>query len=102
MLRITRSQFRKLLLICVVTVILLAGHWAEARVMEEWVLRYDGEGNVDDAKALTLDSFGNIFVTGRSWSDTSLSDYATIKYFDPGSGITEEKVESTLISSSFS
>jgi uncharacterized delta-60 repeat protein len=47
---------------------------------EEWVARYDG-GAGDAATAMAIDSSGNIYVTGQSWSTkTSEYDYATVKY----------------------
>jgi len=47
---------------------------------EEWVARYDG-GLSDAATAIAIDSSGNVYVTGQSWSaKTSEYDYATVKY----------------------
>jgi hypothetical protein len=47
---------------------------------EEWVARYDG-GFGDAATAMAVDSSGNVYVTGQSWSaKTSEYDYATVKY----------------------
>ena len=47
---------------------------------EEWVARYDG-GLGDAATAMAIDSPGNVYVTGQSWSaKTSNYDYATVKY----------------------
>lgn len=45
-----------------------------------WEARYDGPANSSDhARAITVDSSGNVYVTGRSKSGT-FYDYATIKY----------------------
>ncbi len=50
---------------------------------EQWVSRYDGPGNsVDGILAMTLDSTGNIFVTGMNKGSGTFDDCATIKY-DP-------------------
>lgn len=46
-----------------------------------WVRRYNGPGsNWDDAQALALDAAGNVYVTGRTYSDSTFFDYLTIKY----------------------
>jgi hypothetical protein len=48
-----------------------------------WVRRYNGPGNSGDvANALTLDSTGNVYVTGFSTGIDNYRDYTTIKY-DP-------------------
>jgi uncharacterized delta-60 repeat protein len=50
---------------------------------EQWVARYNGPDNSDDfARNLTIDSLGNIYVTGYSIDSNGYADYATIKY-DP-------------------
>ena len=47
---------------------------------EEWIARYNGADNMfDDAEAIAIDSFGNVYVTGES-----STDYATIKYAQGG------------------
>ena len=52
---------------------------------ELWVRRYDGSGNGNDAAtALALDGRGNVYVTGKSKSAASDTDYATIKYSPDG------------------
>jgi Beta-propeller repeat len=51
---------------------------------EEWVALYDG-GFGDAATAIAIDSSGNVYVTGQSWSaKTSEYDYATVKYSADG------------------
>jgi uncharacterized delta-60 repeat protein len=53
-----------------------------------WVATYDGPGRNDAANALTLDKYGNVYVTGRSPAGIDLDeqdmDYATIKYNNNG------------------
>ena len=52
---------------------------------EDWVVRYDGPGDTDDeVTALSIDSFGNIYVTGHSYDSESERDYATVKYNNTG------------------
>jgi len=54
----------------------------------QWVSRYDGPGNNDEANALVLDAAGNVYVTGRSPIGVDLDeedgDYTTIKYDNNG------------------
>ncbi|KPJ64566.1 hypothetical protein AMJ44_12580, partial [candidate division WOR-1 bacterium DG_54_3] len=50
---------------------------------ELWVARYNGPGNHDDSPythAISLDSVGNVYVTGHSTGSETDWDYATIKY----------------------
>ena len=50
-----------------------------------WMARYDGPGNSEDyANALTLDTEGNVYVTGSSKGADTNVDYATIKYDSAG------------------
>jgi hypothetical protein len=49
---------------------------------EQWVARYNGPGNTDDAPyAMALDDLGNVYVTGYGGTT---HDYTTIKYSSDG------------------
>lgn len=51
--------------------------------IQQWVSTYNGGGlNVDHAHALSLDSYGNVYVTG--YSSGTDRDYFTIKYNSSG------------------
>jgi len=53
--------------------------------VEQWVARYNGPGNGSDgASALAVDTQGNVYVTGYSYSSVTSSDYATVKYNSEG------------------
>jgi uncharacterized delta-60 repeat protein len=51
-----------------------------------WVRRYPGPvaDHDDAATAITIDSAGNIYVTGHSWDLVTYDDYATFKYYPDG------------------
>lgn len=50
--------------------------------VQRWVRRYDGFGADDVADALTVDSLGNVYVTGYATSGTG-RNFATVKYSQP-------------------
>jgi hypothetical protein len=50
-----------------------------------WTNRYNGRANGDNqARAVAVDTSGNVFVTGWSYDSSSSDDYATIKYSSAG------------------
>ncbi|MEW6468092.1 MAG: SBBP repeat-containing protein [Bacteroidota bacterium] len=51
---------------------------------QQWVMAYDGAGDNDYGKAMTLDNNGNVIVTGYSFLSGYWFDYATIKYSPSG------------------
>ncbi len=53
----------------------------DAEGNQEWVARYNGQANSQDAGlAITTDDSGNVYVTGKATGTTSGFDYVTIKY----------------------
>src|SRR4030095_1082339 len=51
---------------------------------QEWVARYAGPSDDDEAQAIAVDNLGNVYVTGFSWAANTAADYATIKYNSVG------------------
>lgn len=55
---------------------------------QSWVARYNGAANGEDqARAITIDGGGNIYVTGYSWGGASDNDWATVKYTPGGESV---------------
>jgi hypothetical protein len=50
-----------------------------------WTNCYNGPGDGDDvAKAMGVDTSGNVYVTGASWSNGTWDDYGTVAYSSTG------------------
>jgi hypothetical protein len=50
-----------------------------------WVRRYNGPaGSSDFARAIVVDKFKNVYVSGYSWGSGTGADFATIKYYPNG------------------
>jgi hypothetical protein len=58
---------------------------------QDWLTRYNGPDDGGDyASHLSLDPFGNLYVTGNSEGTGTYSDYATVKYVsNPMGGVAE-------------
>ena len=53
-----------------------------------WLKKYNGPGSgTDAAQAITVDTLGNVYVTGGSWTQQGVGAYATIKYSSTGTEI---------------
>jgi uncharacterized delta-60 repeat protein len=53
--------------------------------VQQWLQTYNGTGNsFDNAKSLTIDGSGNVYITGYSTGSSSGEDYTTIKYNSSG------------------
>lgn len=64
---------------------LLCNSFSYSQIYQEWVSRYDGLGHSNDiVSSMTTDSFGNIYITGRSQGAQTKFDCVTIKYSSDG------------------
>jgi uncharacterized delta-60 repeat protein len=76
----------KPIFLMVLGVWLLCPRQAQGQVaVETWVQRYNGPGNAGDhPAAVTVDTNGNVFMTGHSTGSDGSYDYTTIKYSGAG------------------
>ncbi|MEO0090986.1 MAG: SBBP repeat-containing protein [candidate division WOR-3 bacterium] len=59
-----------------------------------WERRYNGPGNgYDEANALFVDNYGNVYVTGFSYGSGTWYDYATLKYDANGNLLWERRYD---------
>ena len=65
-----------------VVILLLSVSVALAQPTRNWVARYNNgpDDSTDVAADLVVDASGNVYVTGRSWDDSTKFDYLTVKY----------------------
>jgi len=62
---------------------LLRVNFIFSQVNQEWIARYSVT-DIDEAIAMSIDSIGNVYITGYSRGIGSFEDYATIKYNSSG------------------
>src|SRR5688500_9562228 len=75
--------------------LILLSSFCFAQVNEQWVRRYDGVQSFDFARAVVVDKFGNVYVTGQSQGFRSgASQYVTVKYDAAGNELWVRKFES--------
>lgn len=52
-----------------------------SQLIQQWVSRYNGSGNfIDMIDAMEIDTAGNVYVTGQSFTGSQTYDYCSIKY----------------------
>jgi len=62
-----------------------------------WVARYNNQGlGYDAGLALTVDDFGNVYVTGNSYGNQTRQDLVVIKYSPAGTNLWTRRIADTV------
>ncbi len=62
-----------------------------------WVRRYNGMGSgYDEAFAVGVDGIGNVYVSGRSYTDSTRADFLTVKYSPSGDTLWTRRWDGSL------
>jgi hypothetical protein len=86
------------LMICLLAVLCFGACFsATAQIQQAWVARYDNgiTNGTNQAVKMSLDSSGNIYVTGFSQNANSNLGYITIKYAPNGNQLWAARLDST-------
>ena len=81
----------------ILTFCLFFSHDATAQIQQAWVARYNNDisNGTNQAVKMTIDAYGNIYVTGFSQNGNSNLGYATIKYAPNGNQLWTARYDST-------
>jgi len=71
--------------VLVILILCFFSHFAASQVSTQWIARYNGPANGNDAAScIALDKSGNVYVGGYSVSSANQEDFLTIKYNPAG------------------
>jgi len=96
-LRVRLAAFGALRLNCLLVLAAFVAFPAGAQIQQAWVARYNNgiPSGAHQAVAMTLDSAGNIYVTGSSQNTNGNPGYVTIKYAPNGNQLWAARYDAT-------